>query len=113
MELESRSLLYDIRQSLGRIERFVGSATLEDFERDDMMRSAVERQFEIIGEAVNRLSRQNSALTSQISDATRIIGFRNQLIHGYFTVDHRIVWDVIQSNLPTLRRQVDALLQEE
>ncbi len=113
MELESKSLLYDILQAVERIERFIGDATFDDFERDDMMRSAVERQFEIIGEAMNRLTQRDRALTLQISDVSRIIGFRNQLVHGYSSVDERIVWDVILGNLPTLWKQVDALLREE
>ena len=78
-----------------------------------MMRSAVERQFEIIGEAMAQLAKLDSALASHISKYQRIISFRNVLIHGYADVDNRLVWDVIQTNLPPLSREVDTLLETE
>ncbi len=65
-----------------------------------MLRAAVERQFEIIGEALAQLARLDAA------------AFRNILINGYAELDHRIVWDIVQSKLPTLRREVAALLEE-
>jgi len=78
-----------------------------------MLRSAVERQFEIIGEALAQLVRLDEALASRISEYRRIIAFRNILIHGYAEVDHRIVWDIVESKLPRLRREVAALLEED
>ena len=76
-----------------------------------MMRAAVERQFEIIGEAVNRLSDLNSDLAQRISERRRIINFRNQLIHGYFVVDDRVVWDVIQTKVPVLASEITDFLR--
>lgn len=80
---------------------------------DALLRSAVERQFEIIGEALARLARLDETLASRISEYRRIIAFRNILIHGYADVDHHIVWDIIESKLPTLRREVTTLLERE
>ena len=77
-----------------------------------MLRSAVERQFEIIGEAMTQLARIDEALASRVSHDQRIIAFRNILIHGYADVEDRLVWDVIETNLPTLRREIDALLNQ-
>jgi len=76
-----------------------------------MLRSAVERQFEIIGEALTQLAKLDEALAAHISEYRRIIAFRNILIHGYAEVDDRLVWDIIKTKLPTLRQQVEALLK--
>ena len=72
--------------------------------------SATERQFEIIGEALRRLSKDDPACAAQIHEHQRIIAFRNILIHGYADVDDRVVWDVLQTKLPTLLREVEGLL---
>ncbi len=77
-----------------------------------MLRSAVERQFEIIGEALNRLGRFDEATASRISERKRIVAFRNILIHGYDLVDEQVVWDVVQKDLRGLRREVEMLLLE-
>ena len=78
-----------------------------------MLRSAVERQFEIIGEALAQLSRLDPTLASRISEFRRIIAFRNILIHGYAQVDDRIVWDIVETKLQVLRGEVGALLEQE
>jgi uncharacterized protein with HEPN domain len=70
----------------------------------------VERQFEIVGEALNQLSRTAPDLAAQVPDSARIIAFRNILIHGYAIVDDEIVWRATQENLPALRAALDALL---
>ncbi len=112
MEIESKSILYDIQQAVNLISQFTRGTGFADYEDNAMMRSAVKRQFEIIGEAVNRLSEFNPALALQISERRRIINFRNQLIHGYSVVDDRVVWDVIQTKLPILAEEVRTMLQE-
>ena len=76
-----------------------------------MLRAAVERQFEIIGEALRRLSKEDSPTTARISEHARIIAFRNILVHGYADIDDRIVWDVVQSKLPALLLEVESLLK--
>lgn len=75
-----------------------------------MLRSACERQFEIIGEAMTRLRDRHPEVFGQIRDAPTIIAFRNRLIHGYDTVDSEIVWDVIQDKLPSLEQAAGRLL---
>ena len=113
MRLEIKKYLYDIQYTIRLLREFTGDKKFADYERDTMMRSAVERQFEIIGEAMAQLAKLDSALASRISKYQRIISFRNVLIHGYADVDNRLVWDVIQTNLPTLAREIDALLEKE
>ena len=78
-----------------------------------MLRSAVERQFEIIGEALNQLSRIDPSTANGIPDLSRIIAFRNILIHGYATVDDRLVWGALESNLPTLKCIISDLLKTD
>ncbi len=75
-----------------------------------MLRSAVERQFSIIGEALSRLDKDSPDVAAAIPDHGRIIAFRNILIHGYAAVDDRIVWGVIENHLASLRNAVDAQL---
>ena len=70
-------------------------------------------EFEIIGEAMTRLAGVDEELVGRITQYRRIIAFRNVLIHGYADVDNRLVWGVVELNLPTLAKEVDALLQEE
>jgi uncharacterized protein with HEPN domain len=81
-----------------------------DFDRDIVLRSAVERQFEIIGEALAQLARIDAAMAQKVPDLRQIIAFRNLLIHGYATVDPARVWRVIEDNLPPLRTALAALL---
>ncbi len=112
MKPEAQSYLYDIRRAVELLTDFTAGKAFRDYERDAMLRAAVERQFEVIGEATARLARVDRALAERISEFRRIVAFRNILIHGYADVDDRLVWDVVESKLPLLRRDVDALLRE-
>ena len=109
MRLEARKYLHDIQCAVGLLEEFTAGKTFADYERDAMLRAAVEREFEVIGEAVAQLARVDGALADRISSHQRIIAFRNVLIHGYAEVDDRLVWGVVETNLPTLAREVEAL----
>ncbi len=112
MRLEAKKYLYDVHQAAQLIASFTAGKTLAAYEDDAMLRAAVERQFEIIGQALVQLARLDAPLAAPITDYRRIVAFRNILIHGYAEVDHRIVWDIVESKLPTLRREVAALLEE-
>ena len=82
-----------------------------DYERDTIPRSAVERKFEIIGEALSQLAKVDDASAARISSYQRIIAFRNVLIHQYAQVDDRLVWGVVEADLPTLSQDIEALLE--
>lgn len=112
MRREARKYLYDIQQAAALIAQFTAGRSLDEFLADVMLRSAVERQFEIVGEAMRQLSKLDAELAARISGYHDIIGFRNILIHGYASVNHRIVWGVIEMDLPVLRREVDELMAE-
>ncbi len=113
MRLEARKYLHDIQRAVELLEEFTVGKTFADYKRDAMLRAAVERQFEVIGEAMAQLARLDGALVDRISGHRRIIAFRNLLIHGYADVDDRLVWGVIEANLPTLAREIEALSKEE
>ncbi|MGH7738334.1 MAG: HepT-like ribonuclease domain-containing protein [Candidatus Tyrphobacter sp.] len=111
MRLEAKKYLFDIREAASRIDGFVDGKQFADYERDPMLSSAVERNFEILGEAPSQLSKVDPGIATRISEYRRIVAFRNILIHGYAEVDHNLVWDVVETKLPTLRREVEALLR--
>jgi uncharacterized protein with HEPN domain len=77
---------------------------------DAKCRAAVERKFEIIGEACMRLRDRFPEAYSEIASGPQIVGFRNRLIHGYDNVDDAIVWDIVIRKLPELALQVEALM---
>ena len=83
MQLESKKLLYDVQTAVEKVFRFVTGKTFHNYADDDLLRSGVERQFEIMGEALNKLSKLDPELVQKITDYQRIIAFRNILIHGY------------------------------
>jgi uncharacterized protein with HEPN domain len=81
-----------------------------DFNSDLVLRSAVERQFEILGEALRQLARLDATLAARIPDLRQIVAFRNVLIHGYALIDSARVWRTVQDDLPALRVILDDLL---
>ena len=110
MRLEAKKYPLDIQVAAERVERFCRSKTFKQYLADEMLRSAVERQFGIIGEALSRLDKDSPDVASAIPDRDRIIAFRNILIHGYAAVDDRIVWGVIENHLDSLRTAVAGLI---
>ena len=112
MRLEAKTLLYDMRQAAERIGEFTAGRTFDGYELDAMLRSAVERQFEIIGEALNKLSKIEPGIAARIPDYQKIISFRNALIHGYAAVQNEVVWGVLETRLPELLAAVKDLLAE-
>ena len=76
---------------------------------DKMLRRAVEREFEIIGEAMNRIEKIDS--TINISRKKQIISMRNRVIHGYDKIDNEIIWGTIVRHLPTLKTEIEGLLK--
>jgi len=110
MRPESRALLWDARRAASLIEDFIRGRSWEDYSSDALLRSAVERQFEIIGEAFNRLSKVDPETAQGIEELPRIVAFRNVLIHGYATIDDVIVWEVATARLASLADRITALL---
>jgi uncharacterized protein with HEPN domain len=111
MQLEIKSWLYDILNAIIEIESFVGIN--EDFSRfqgEIKTKRAVERNIEIIGEAMNRILMCGD--TIKLSDSRKIVDTRNRIIHGYDSVSDEILWNIIREHLPKLKEDIQSLLQE-
>ena len=104
--------LHDIREATAAIFRFVHSKTFDDYEQDELLRSGIERKFEIIGEALNRIRRDDPTLLDKIREHRNIVSFRNILAHGYDSLDNRIVWGIIEEDLGKLLADVERLIAE-
>jgi uncharacterized protein with HEPN domain len=112
MERDARSYLWDMREAADAIAEFTVSMNASEYAESRIVRAAVERQFEIIGEALSQLAKLDPALAHRVPDFRDIISFRNLLIHAYAVINHDEVWDAVQTSLPTLRQTVAALLDE-
>jgi uncharacterized protein with HEPN domain len=110
MRLEAKKYLFDIQRAAALIAEFTSGLSLEEYQSRPMARAAVEREFEIVGEALAQLIKVDTAVADRISDRRRIVAFRNILVHGYADVDDQLVWDVITTKLSTLQEEVNALL---
>lgn len=111
MQPKTPKLLEDIRDAAAFIREVTASKTLEDYRSERLLRQAIERNFEIIGEAVNRLAQLDPGTAGRITKHRRIVDFRNVLTHGYDLIDHRIVWSTIEEEVPVLLAEVEALLK--
>jgi uncharacterized protein with HEPN domain len=110
MQLETRKLLLDMLEAVASIEEFTKGCTFADLGRDKLLRSGISYQFVVIGEAISQLRRLDQTTFDGISESSRIVGFRNQIIHGYGFVKDNVTWQVIQDKLPILKRELVDLL---
>ena len=112
MQPDPRALLADVEQAGADIEYFTAGMSREAYLDDIRTQAAVERKFEIIGEALNRLHQINPEISSHITSLREIVNFRNVLIHGYAKIMPSRVWDYVEYDLQVLRKQVHELLVE-
>lgn len=110
MRPDPRKYLWDAASAAEQARSFAKGCSLDDYLANAMLRAAVERQFEIIGEALNQLSKAAPEIASAIPDLPRIVAFRKILVHGYATVDDALVWQVLTERLPELQRVMRELL---
>lgn len=101
-------LLEDILEAAAKIQRYTEGMTFEQLMHDEKTADAVARNFEIIGEAANRLPDKFRTMHSHI-DWQQIRGFRNRIVHDYFGIDYSIVWNIVQSFLPDLVAEIESL----
>ena len=113
MEAESRTCLNDVLNAAGMLNEFTYDKNFSNYGDDPLLRSAMERQFGIVGEAISRLAKIDEPTAARITDYRRIISFRNILIHEYNSVDNQVVWNALQYRLPVLVLEVETLLREE
>jgi len=112
MMYDARAYLHDMLRAGRRIVEVTSPLSREEFLKDWRPQSLVERQFTIIGEALNRLVRLEPAYKARITDCEKIIAFRNIVVHGYVLIDQPRVWDFIEQKLPTLIGEVEQLFEE-
>ena len=106
MDREIKSWLFDISNSIDEIEQFlpVGKRVFEYYKNDLKTKRAVERNLEIIGEAIKRISEKDPKI--EISHSKKIIGLRNRIIHGYDKISDELIWGIIINDLPKLKSEI-------
>jgi uncharacterized protein with HEPN domain len=112
MKPEVKTWLYDILQSIEEIDAYFQGKQMifKEFENDLKTRRAVERNLEIIGEAVNRILKTETELT--LSNSQKIVDARNRIIHGYDIITVEVIWGIIINHLPLLKKEVSNLLED-
>ena len=111
MQLEVKKFLYDVQQACEALEKFATGKSLDDYEDDLLLRSGVERQLMIVGEALSQACRIDDTLHDKITGLAEIIGFRNIVVHGYSKIHNATVWGVLHNDLPLLAEEVRVLMQ--
>lgn len=111
MPRDARAYLFDMIEACDAITSAICNLDLSGYQANRLVRSSVEREFIIIGEAVAAISRMAPEVFSDITHGRRIVDFRNQLTHEYPTVDDALVWAIANHDVEALRSQCDTLLR--
>ena len=113
MDIEIKTWLYDILNAINEIESFFidRPKKFQEFEEDIRTKRAVERNIEIIGEAMNRILKKDENI--EISNSRRIVDVRNRIILGYDSVSDDIIWAIVIKYLPILQDEIEILLGEK
>ena len=112
MKREHIFFIKDILDAIEKIEQFVGDMGFEEFVQDDKTSSAVVRKLEIIGEATKNMPLTIRKKYSMLPWSS-MAKMRDRLVHGYFVVDHEIVWKVVKEELPALKPKIEEILKKE
>ena len=112
MENEIKTWLYDILNAINEIDSFFADRPKDfiSYQNDLRTRRAVERNVEIIGEAMSRITKNNGSV--QLSNSRKIVDTRNRIIHGYDSVSDEIIWGIVIGHLPVLKIEIEKLLNE-
>lgn len=112
MRADTAKRLHDALTACSKLQSFIAGADLMMYESSDLIRSASERQLEILGEALNQARQHDPSLIDQIPHVRSIIGMRNRIAHGYDDVRDEIVWDTLQNDIPPLEQALEAMLRD-
>jgi uncharacterized protein with HEPN domain len=112
MQIQVCKRLQDALEAITAIEGFLSNQSVEDFLSSDILQAAVERKVEIIGEALKKAADADNQIVTLVPELKQIIATRNRIVHVYDNVDHLILWDVVQSQLPGLKIRLQAALDE-
>lgn len=108
MDNRVKQYLFDIEQSISDVKSYISAVnSLQEYENDKLIRRAVERELEIIGEALNRILKIDGNIG--ISNARKIVSLRNKIIHGYDEVDKVIIYTVATKHLDILKGDIERL----
>jgi uncharacterized protein with HEPN domain len=102
--------LWDVTAAISDIQTFVADMSFDQYLANRMVQRAVERSFEIVGEALKQADQHYPGQLVGLPDFTLAVRFRDRLAHGYFTIKQEIVWDIIHQELPPLHEAITALL---
>jgi uncharacterized protein with HEPN domain len=113
MDNTIKTWLFDILSSINEIESYFVEIpkVFEIYQNDLRTKRAVERNIEIIGEAMNRILKHDGKI--EISNSRKIVDVRNRIIHGYDSVSDDVIWGIVIKNLPVLQKEVELLLGEQ
>ncbi|RJX26497.1 MAG: DUF86 domain-containing protein [Dethiobacter sp.] len=109
MPREPKVYLRDILDSIRKIEQYKAKVNQVTFKENELVQDGIIRNLEIIGEAVKKMPDSMKKTRAKL-DWKKIAGLRDVLIHGYFTVDLDIVWDIVQNKVPELKDEVLAII---
>lgn len=111
MNDETRKWLFDIIASIDSIDNYIGNRKIfEEYEKNKILRRAVEREIQIIGEAVSRIHKSDPDVT--IMNAVQIMATRNRIVHAYDAVNNSIIWGIVVNHLSSLRAEIQSLLKD-
>lgn len=112
MKREIRKYLFDIKTSIDSINEFLGEKrNFFEYQNNKLLRRGIEREIEIIGEAMNRALKLDPNLN--IRNAKQIVDTRNWVIHSYDKVDDLIIWAIVSKYLPALKNEVEKFLNDD
>ena len=100
---------YDALAAARAIEEFSRGKTFEEYVGDDLLASAIERKFEILGEALNRVRNSNPESLSVVGRWSAIIGFRNLLAHSYDHIEDSVVWGIVCNQIPEFIAELERI----
>ena len=111
MDPEIKTWLFDVLQSIAEIESYFEERPkrFDDYITDIKTKRAVERDIEIIGEAVNRILKKDKDF--KIENAQKIIGARNRIAHGYDKISDDLLWSIVINHLPKLKSEIAILIE--
>lgn len=114
MDERIQKWLYDIKIAIEEIESFFEGEeiTFNQYKERRMLKRAVERELEIIGEAMNRIIKYDKSYTDLIEDAINIVGLRNQVIHAYDNISDENIWAILVKHIPRLKEDINKVIKE-
>lgn len=112
MTRDREKFVFDMLDACRFVMEMTAGQDVSRYRRDRVFRGSIERELQILGEAMLQLKSLDASYAARISERDRIIGFRHKLVHGYDAIDPEVVWDIVMTRLPVLRSELETLLAE-